>query len=302
MSTTTPSTMDTNLFDSLAQTDGDGNTYWSARDLADAMGYASWQHFFPAIQRAMQTADNMGLDTDGVFTVTRKNPDTQGGRPSTDYSLSRFGAYLVAMNGDPRKPQVAAAQAYFAVQTHYAEQHQAGERVQATAPTAGTAPIVGVPVELAESLVGAIQSMTTLMDRLTSQPSGTTVNVGTQAPAVTAPEPAPAPKPAKKPTKAPRGATKAARRAAGLLSFREFCATYMGNGSTAVISVVLDALENMGMVSVIMERSGRSRTQSTRPTPRGQVFLTMWGGRTLSVREDAAAILAIELKRAGVGA
>lgn len=93
--------MDTNLFDSLAHTDGDGNTYWSARDLA------------------------------------------------------------AAMNCAPNMPQVAAAQAYFAVQTHYAEQHQAGERVQAPAPTAGTAPIVGVPVELAESLVGASGGMET---------------------------------------------------------------------------------------------------------------------------------------------
>ena len=42
-------------------------------------------------------------------------------REIEDYFISRFGAYLFAMNGDPRKPEVAAAQAYFAVQTRRAE-------------------------------------------------------------------------------------------------------------------------------------------------------------------------------------
>jgi DNA-damage-inducible protein D len=35
--------------------------------------------------------------------------------------MSRFGMYLLAMNGDPSKPQVAAAQQYFAVMTRAAE-------------------------------------------------------------------------------------------------------------------------------------------------------------------------------------
>lgn len=153
--------MDTNLFDSLAQTDGDGNTYWSARDLATVTGYGSpnaWKNFMHIIDRGRSACTNLGADADTEFVLVNKVAvvGNLGEQRRVDYHLSRFAAYLVAMNGDPRKPQVAAAQAYFAVQTHYAEQHQAGERVQAPAPTAGTAPIVGVPVELAESLVGAI--------------------------------------------------------------------------------------------------------------------------------------------------
>lgn len=38
-----------------------------------------------------------------------------------DYRLTRFAAYLRAMNGDPRKPEIVAAQTYFAIRTRQAE-------------------------------------------------------------------------------------------------------------------------------------------------------------------------------------
>ncbi|RIQ99286.1 phage antirepressor KilAC domain-containing protein [Mycobacteroides abscessus] len=95
-----------------------GEDRWSARWLQGEMGYPTWQHFEPVIERAKQAAHNQGFNVNTLFTVNREKT---GGRPQTDYRLTRFAAYLVAMNGDPRKPEVAAAQTYFAVKTRQAE-------------------------------------------------------------------------------------------------------------------------------------------------------------------------------------
>jgi hypothetical protein len=111
-------------FDSTRHLDDEGE-HWFARELMPQMAYPRWQQFEPVIERAMAAARNTGLDPLEVFRVIPKNPSRQGGRPGNDYRLTRYAAYLTAMNGDPRKPEVAAAQTYFAAKTREAEVAQA---------------------------------------------------------------------------------------------------------------------------------------------------------------------------------
>lgn len=105
-------------FDSIRRVGKDGAEYWSARDLMPLMGYPSWHNFKPAIERAQASAEAQGMGLTSLFSVDREKTS---GRPRENFYLTRFSAYLVAMNGDPRKAEVAAAQHYFAVQTRVAE-------------------------------------------------------------------------------------------------------------------------------------------------------------------------------------
>jgi hypothetical protein len=82
------------------------------------LGYDRWENFMAAIDRANLAAGVQGYEVDTLFRGATKKT---GGRPQQDYELARFACYLVAMNGDPRKPEVAAAQAYFAIRTREAE-------------------------------------------------------------------------------------------------------------------------------------------------------------------------------------
>lgn len=106
-------------FDAIMRTDDYGNEYWSARALMPMLGYESWRRFEDSITRAKYTAANQNQPVESLFVGTVKK--SEGGRPAEDINLARYACYLVAMNGDPRKPEVAAAQSYFAIQTRVAE-------------------------------------------------------------------------------------------------------------------------------------------------------------------------------------
>ncbi|OGD79095.1 DNA damage-inducible protein D [Candidatus Collierbacteria bacterium RIFOXYB1_FULL_49_13] len=97
--------------------------YWSARDLMTCLGYSTWESFKTAVNRAQEACQNTGQDTMDHFRDVTKMVEIGSGtqRAVEDVLLTRYACYLVAQNGDPRKPQIAFAQNYFAIQTRRQE-------------------------------------------------------------------------------------------------------------------------------------------------------------------------------------
>lgn len=114
-----------NLFDKFESIacEYDGVECWSARELCGILGYAKWERFEGVIARAMDACENAGVNPSDHFPSIGKMVKLGSGsiREVTDYMLTRYACYLVAQNGDPRKPEISFAQNYFAVQTRVAE-------------------------------------------------------------------------------------------------------------------------------------------------------------------------------------
>ena len=96
---------------------------WFARDLQKVLGYARWENFQSAINRAVDSCNTQGVNVDDHFRKVTKMVKLGSGsmRDVADFMLTRYACYLIAQNGDPKKEPIAFAQSYFAIQTRKAE-------------------------------------------------------------------------------------------------------------------------------------------------------------------------------------
>jgi DNA-damage-inducible protein D len=110
-------------FEDLRKVNKHGAEYWSAREIQALLGYSQWRRFEDAIKRALTSCKQSGNTPDNHFADAGKMVDLGSGsvREVPDYNLSRFACYLIAQNGDPRKPEIANAQKYFAIQARRQE-------------------------------------------------------------------------------------------------------------------------------------------------------------------------------------
>lgn len=120
-----PSTSDGSVMEKLEaakRVSDRGTDYWRAREICPVLGY-EWRRFEDVVQRAMTACSGVGMVEAHHFARAGKKVDLGSGatRQVPDYFLTRGACYLVAMNGDPAKSEIAAAQTYFTVQTRRME-------------------------------------------------------------------------------------------------------------------------------------------------------------------------------------
>lgn len=108
----------------IKHTTKDGVEYWFAREIHTILGYDVWDKFEPVITKGMTALKTNGIDPSHHIAHVSNMMELGKGakRKVNDYFLSRAACRIIAMNGAPSKPEIAAAQAYFVVQTHRAEQ------------------------------------------------------------------------------------------------------------------------------------------------------------------------------------
>ncbi|MBI4281595.1 DNA damage-inducible protein D [Candidatus Uhrbacteria bacterium] len=96
---------------------------WYARELYPLLGYARWENFETAINRAKDSCRKTGASVADHFREVTKMVDvgSDAKRPVEDIKLTRYACYLVTLNGDPKKEAIAFAQAYFVTQTRTIE-------------------------------------------------------------------------------------------------------------------------------------------------------------------------------------
>ncbi len=112
-----------NEFEKIKKIDNNGIEYWEGRNLMPLLGYSKWQTAEEVIARAAMACFNSGQIVDNHFHLLVKIVDIGSNtvRKVKNWKLDRYACYLIAQNGDSKKPAIAMAQTYFAIQTRKQE-------------------------------------------------------------------------------------------------------------------------------------------------------------------------------------
>ncbi|WEK33879.1 MAG: DNA damage-inducible protein D [Candidatus Pseudobacter hemicellulosilyticus] len=113
------------VFEKIKQVDSIGE-FWSARQLAEVLQYASYRNFVEVMKKAAEACKNSGQKIKHHFVAFDNMVSIGSGaqRAIDDIRLSRYACYLIVQNADPEKELVALGQTYFAVQTRIQEIQQ----------------------------------------------------------------------------------------------------------------------------------------------------------------------------------
>ena len=97
-------TFDLELFE--ASSHKNGTRYWYAHDFMKSLGYESWNTFKNIINKAIGSCSQLGVDIMEAFIPAQEIVD---GKPMQTYKLSRFACFLITMQADSKKIEVAKA-------------------------------------------------------------------------------------------------------------------------------------------------------------------------------------------------
>lgn len=111
---------------SLQKATPSGVPYWMAREIMMALDYREWRDFREVIEKAKSSCTNAGNFVANHFVPMPEMVEIGSGakRERENFALSKYACYLIAMNGDTSKPEIATAQAYFVEQTYRQETHE----------------------------------------------------------------------------------------------------------------------------------------------------------------------------------
>src|SRR5438094_10255757 len=91
-------------FEAIRSESEDGGEYWSARDLAEVLGYkTNYRNFKSAIQRAIIACKKSGQEVEDHFAESRKMIQLGKGaqREVEAMRLASYARHLVVQNADP---------------------------------------------------------------------------------------------------------------------------------------------------------------------------------------------------------